>query len=247
MSAGTPNTADELREALSGAFEHDPRIDLHQSPIRIRVEGDRLILEGQVQDVTTLRRARALAEQYAGEQRTVEDRLRRRPVEPMGDRELRDEAIGAFTDEPVFAGYTLRTHTGSKAETVHDGGPDAGRILVAIEEPGTITLSGSVGSLSHRRLAEALMWWIRGCEAVDNCLEVDPPEEDSDDEINDAVRIVLEKDPMVRADQLRVGTAAGIVHLDGAVATEDERRFAVGDCFAVPGVYDVLDRLQVSG
>ncbi len=247
MSEHKADTPEAIEEALSAAFETDPWINLHQSPVRASVEGDRVILEGQVEHVAAMRRALALAEHHAGAHRTVENRLRRKPVEPMGDRELRDEAVNAFTGEPVFAGYTLRTHTGNKTETVHDGGPGAGRILVAIEEPGTITLSGSVGSLSHRRLAEALMWWIRGCEAVDNCLEVAPPEEDSDDEINDAVQIVLEKDPMVHADQLRVGTAAGVVHLDGTVASEDEKRFAALDCFSVPGVYDVLDRLAVAG
>ncbi|MFO7581226.1 BON domain-containing protein [Guyparkeria sp.] len=246
MSDHKPDTPEALEEALAAAFETDPWINRHHSPIRVSVEGDRVILEGRVEHVAAIRRALALAEQLAAPHRAVEDRLRRRPIEPMGDRELRDEAVNAFTGEPVFAGYTLRTHTGDKTETIHDGGPDGGRILVAIEDPGTITLTGSVGSLSHRRLAEALMWWIRGCETVDNCLEIDPPEEDSDDEINDAVRIVLEKDPMVHADLLRIGTAAGIVHLDGTVATEEEKRFAVLDCFSVPGVYDVLDRLQVN-
>ena len=53
-----------------------------------------------------------------------------------------------------------------------------------------------------------------------NGLGVTPTEADSDFEIADAVRLVLEKDPFVNADQLRVGVRNAIVALDGVVPTE---------------------------
>ena len=246
MTQSVPTNAEELKDALSAAFEQDPWINLHQFPVRSRLEGDRLILEGQVKDVSAWRRSEVLAGHLVGTRWTVENHLKRRPAEPMGDRELRDEIISAFCGESSLAGIALHTHTGSRTETVQEGESGTGRIMVAIED-GTVILAGEVGSLSHRRLAEAMCWWIGGCEAVDNRLTVEPPEEDSDDELNDAVRIVLEKDPTVHADRLRVGTAAGIVHLDGTVATREEQRFAVLDCFAVPGTWDVNDRLEVVG
>lgn len=239
-------TAAELTDTLSAALEQDPWINPHRCPVRHRIEGDRLILEGEVEHVAAWRRAEAIARQLADGRWAVENHLRRHPVEAMGDRELRDGIVTAFTGESSFANVTLHAHTGNRTETIQEGEPDAGRIMVAIEGS-TIILAGEVGSLSHRRLAEALAWWVGGCEAVDNRLTVVPAEEDSDDELNDAVRIVLEKDPMVHADRLSVGTAAGVVHLDGTVASEEERRFAALDCFAVPGVWDVNDRLEVAG
>ncbi|MGM0516286.1 MAG: BON domain-containing protein [Pseudomonadota bacterium] len=246
MTQPVPNSAEELKDALSAAFEQDPWIDLHRFPVRSRVEGDRLILEGQVEDVAAWRRSEVLARHLVGDRWAVENHLKRRLTEPMGDRELRDAIISAFSGESSFAAITLHTHTGRRTETVREDQSDAGRIMVAIED-GTVILAGEVGSLTHRRLAEAMCWWIGGCEAVDNRLTVEPPEEDSDDELNDAVRIVLEKDPTVHADTITVGTAAGVVHLDGTVATEGERRFAALDCFAVPGTWDVNDRLEITG
>jgi osmotically-inducible protein OsmY len=244
MTQPLPNTPEELKDALSAAFERDPWIDLHGFPVRSRVEGDRLILEGRVEDVAAWRRCDVLARHLADGRWAVDNHLKRRLTEPMGDRELHDAIISAFSEESSFAAVTL--HTGRPTETVREEPSNAGRIMVTIED-GTVILAGEVGSLSHRRLAEAMSWWIGGCEAVDNRLTVEPPEEDTDDELNDAVRIVLEKDPMVHADTITVGTAAGVVHLDGTVATEGERRFAVLDCFAVPGVWDVKDRLEIGG
>ena len=246
MPQSAPTTAEELTEAFSAALEQDPWINRHRCPIQARVEGDRLVLEGEVEHVAAWRRAEAIARHLANGRWAVENRLRRHPVEPMGDRELRDGIVTALTGESSFANVTLHAHTGNRTETLREGEPDAGRLMVAIEGS-TIILAGEVGSLSHRRLAEALAWWVGGCESVDNRLAVVPDEEDSDDELNDAVRIVLEKDPMVHADRIAVGTAAGIVHLDGTVAAEEEKRFAALDCFAVPGVWDVNDRLEIAG
>jgi osmotically-inducible protein OsmY len=69
---------------------------------------------------------------------------------------------------------------------------------------GVVTLNGDVPSLSHKRLAGALAWWVPGCRDVVNGLEEVPPEEDNDDELTDAVRLVLEKNPFVNATKIRV-------------------------------------------
>lgn len=236
----------EIIDELSAAFERDQWINLHRYPLHIRARDGRLVLEGMVENVAARRRALALAEQIAKGRWSVEDRLRREPTEHMGDRQLRDEVTEKLSSEPVFADYSLRTETAGKIETVHDAGPDAHEIVVHVDG-GDVRLTGSVGSLSHRRLAEVLAWWVYACELVDNRLEVIPPEEDSDNEITDAVRMALEKDPLVHADQLRVGTAGGVVHLDGLIATEAERKFAVLDAWSVHGVWDVLDRTEIAG
>lgn len=56
-----------------------------------------------------------------------------------------------------------------------------------------------------------------------NSLEVVPPEEDSDDEVADALRLVLEKDPLVLADQIRAGVSNWVVTLEGLVGGEEEK------------------------
>ena len=57
--------------------------------------------------------------------------------------------------------------------------------------------------------------------------------------------MVLEKDPMVHATQLCVGTAAAVVEMRGLVASEEERDLALRDAWYVPGVWDVVDHIEV--
>ena len=233
----------EVLKELTATLENDPWINMHKYPVMVCSKEGRVVLDGKVENIAAKRRALALAQQLVGDRWPLMDLLRRVPTKPMKDLELRNELVERLSTEPVFTEYTLRTEVGGEVETIHDAGPGAYEILVHIHN-GAVRLIGSVGSLTHQRLAEVLVWWSYGCETVDNQLEVTPPEKDTDNEITDAVRMVLEKDPLVHASQLRVGTAGGIVHLDGSVASEEERKFAVLDAWCVRGVWDVLDRIE---
>lgn len=82
---------------------------------------------------------------------------------------------------------------------------------------------------------EVIAWRTGACAPVDNALEVVPPEEDDDNELTDAVRMAMEKDPLVDATQLRIGTAGGIVHLDGWMPNDEQREAAVEDAWLMPG------------
>jgi osmotically-inducible protein OsmY len=174
---------------------------------------------------------------------TVDDRLYVKPTEHREDHELREQIEAAFGNESVFRDYTVMTEVAGNTETVHDAGTDD-RLIKAAVSDGAITLSGRVESLSHSRLAEVLMWRTDGCRYVDNELEVAPPAPDTDDDITDVVRIVLEMDPLVHADQLVVGTAGGVVVLTGSVASREEKKLAILDAWHVPGVADVVDRIE---
>jgi osmotically-inducible protein OsmY len=110
-------------------------------------------------------------------------------------------------------------------------------------EAGVVTLNGQVPSLSHKRLAGVLAWWVPGSRDVINGLEVMPPEEDNDDEITDAVRLALEKDPFVNAAQVRVRTKHAIVTLEGLVAHDTEKHMAECDAWYVFGVDKVINTL----
>lgn len=84
-----------------------------------------------------------------------------------------------------------------------------------------------------------------GSRDVINGLGVNPPEEDNDAEITDAVRLVLEKDPFVNPDQVRVATNNATITLDGLVPTASKRNMAEHDAWYVFGVENVVNRIAV--
>jgi len=237
--------SNDLIDGIGAALERDPRVNLHRSPVTVSMEEDRIVLEGDMADIAQKRAAVDAAARVLKDRKQwrIDDRLRIRPGEHKENLELKEEVESALGNEPALRDYTLTMEVAGDSETIHDG-MSADRSIAAAVDDGSVTLSGRVESLTHSRLAEVLTWWTDGCIFVDNRLEVFPPEEDTDDELNDAVRIILEKDPLVHADQLQVGTAGGVVIMSGSVATTDEKRFAVLDAWYVPGVSDVVDRIE---
>jgi len=126
--------------------------------------------------------------------------------------------------------------------------PVLDRLRVAVPDAGGEgKLRDEVVNLTHCRLAEVLAWWAAGCERVENLLHVVPPEQETDDELADAVRLVIEKDPLLRADQLLITVQHGVITLDGYAASDEERHLAERDTWYIPGVQDVVDRIQVGG
>jgi osmotically-inducible protein OsmY len=176
----------------------------------------------------------------------IVDRLRVAPAEPMEDGEIRDHVCAAFLQEPAFLGYTIRALVKESWETVREtpGGP-TGLIEVEVAD-GVVTLNGRVGSLSHMRLAGVLAWWVPGSRDVVNGLEVLPPEEDNDDEVADAVRLVLEKDPFVNAGQIRVTCSDYTVTLEGLVPKPLEKEMAEADAWYVFRVGKVINRIDIA-
>jgi osmotically-inducible protein OsmY len=110
---------------------------------------------------------------------------------------------------------------------------------------GVVTLNGQVSSLSNKRLAGVLVWWVPGTRDVINGLEEVPPEQDNDDELTDAVRCVLEKDPFVNASKIRVSCKDWVVTLEGLVPTETMREMAEQDTWYVLGVKTVINKIVV--
>jgi osmotically-inducible protein OsmY len=98
--------------------------------------------------------------------------------------------------------------------------------------------------LTAKRLAGVLAWWVPGSRDVVNGIEVLPPAEDNDDEVVDAVRLVLEKNPFVNASQIRVSCSNYIVTLEGLVKSEAQRRMAEADAWYVFRVDRVVNLLQ---
>ncbi len=233
-----------VKEVLA-ALERDPRIDLHHNPIAALYADGILTLEGEVPNIAGKKRGLEIAAAVPGVTGIV-DRLRVTPAEAMEDGVIRDHVCDAMAQEPAFQEYTLRASVRNSWELVRVApGEPAGVMAIEVAD-GIVTLNGSVGSLSHKRLAGVLAWWVPGCRDVVNGLEVEPPEEDSDDEVVDAVRMVLEKDPFVNAGQIRVSCRDYAVTLEGLVPKPLERDMAEADAWYVFRVGDVINRIESS-
>ncbi len=231
---------------VSAGFERSPRIDLHHYPIEVSMRDGAVVLDGTVADIGAKKTAVAIAREMAGGASVV-DHLRVATSEHREDGALRDAVVHALMQEPVFSEYGLSESADGEGRILREPvNGEQGRIEIRVHD-GIVTLSGQVGSLTHRRLAEVLAWWMDGCEDVDNRLRVVPGEVETDGELSDAVRMALEKDPFVHAGQLSIAVRGRVVTLRGSVASEQERRLAELDAWYIPGVQQVIDEIEARG
>ncbi|HSE89902.1 MAG TPA: BON domain-containing protein [Candidatus Binatia bacterium] len=235
---------ERIVKEIRAALEKDTRINLHRYPIQIAVQNGDLILEGVVADIAAKKLALVAAAEIHGVQRIV-DRLKVSPAEKMGDAEIRDHVCKLLLEESALEQCFIHGWVGSGVETVRKAILEpAGSIVVAVND-GVVTLNGEVPSLTHKRLAGVLAWWVPGTRDVINGLEEVPPEEDNDDELIDAVRLVLEKDPFVNASKIRVTSKDWIVTLEGLVPNDTMKQIAERDAWYVLGVKRVINRIEV--
>ena len=236
----------ELSKEIRAALEVDPRVDLHRFPIHVVDNGEGLRLEGNVESIAAKRVAMALAQRVSGMDRVI-DALRLVPTEVRGDGEIRDAFARGLLQQPELRNCTLRQQNRGRTEMVqeaHDDWP-SGEVGFGVDG-GILTVDGKVISLSHKRMVEAIAWWTPGCRDVVNRLQVVPAEEDNDDELADAIRLVLEMDPLVHADQIGIRSERGVITLAGLLQRDEERRMAEMDAWSVWGVLDVHNHIQVS-
>jgi osmotically-inducible protein OsmY len=130
-----------------------------------------------------------------------------------------------------------------RLEIVHAPLTSVGRIDFAVTR-GVVTLAGEAPSLAQKRLAGVLAWRVPGTRDVINTLAVQPAEEDSDDAIRDAMRMVLDRDPTLRAAGIQVDSRGGVT-LNGTIPALSERKAAERDAWYLWGVRDVVNRLTV--
>lgn len=225
-------------------LEAEPRVNLHRDPIDIDVVEDAVVLEGEVDDIAAKKLALELAASVPGP-RGIVDRLHVRPVQRRGDGAIRDALCEALLALAELKNCAIRVRVKGDVETLRQAPADgAGEIEVAVED-GVVTLEGSVISLSHKRIAGVLAWWTPGCRDVVNSLGVSPPEEDTDDEVADALRLVFEIDPALDPDGIVARVRNGVVTLEGHVRSEAERRRAEFDAWALFAVDRVVNKLEV--
>lgn len=234
----------DILSGLRSALHKDRWVQPEAEGIDVAVTRHGIILNGSTETLGAKRRAVILAN-MAGETAVI-DCLRRRPAGSTGDNEIARQLCSRLEQEPVFRDYGIALMKGNRIDAYRQPNPTGYIIIVSVDE-GAIRLTGSVGSLSHRRMAEVLCWWLEDCQFVDNELEVSPQQEDNDDEINDAVRLCLEKDPFIGSGQLHVYTAAAIVRIEGSLRGISQRSRVLHDVWSVAGVWDIDDLTQDSG
>ena len=239
---------ERITKQVLSALEHDRRVDLHRDRVEVGFDDGVATLSGEVSSIAAKRVTLELTARLP-EVTGVVDRLRVRPAEAMGDGAIADHLERALAADTVFAEYALYRQVGAGARrVVRAGGGEgaAGGCWIEIRvEDGVVTLDGDVPSLSHKRLAGALAWWVPGSRDVINGLGVEPPEEDNDQEILDALRIVLEKDPMLDATQIRPRCKNSIVTLEGWAVSDAQRDLVEFDAWALFGVDGVVNDIEV--
>jgi osmotically-inducible protein OsmY len=234
----------EVMKVVKAAFEHEPRINLHSHPIEMDFEDGVLTLEGEVENIAAKKLGLELAIVVPGVTGIV-DRLHVTPAMQMGDGAVLDAVRDALLQEPALRECTIRVRQKGKEETVRESlSPNPGVIELSVKN-GVVLLDDHVPSLGQKRLAGVLAWWVPGSRDVINGMAVEPPEEDNDDEISEAVRLVFEKNRLVNADQIRVSTQNAVVTLEGLVRNEREKHMAEFDAWYVFGVDRVINRLGV--
>jgi osmotically-inducible protein OsmY len=235
---------EKIVRQIRAGLEKDTRINLHRYPITVATQDGDLILAGEVESIAAKKLALLAASEIHGVQRII-DRLKVIPAEQMGDAEIRDHVFKVLTEEPALEHCFLRGPGEGEMATIRKAAPEsAGSIIVEVID-GTVILNGEVPSLTHKRLAGVLAWWVPGTRDVVNGLEEIPPEQDNDDELIDAVRLVLEKDPFVNATKIRVSSKDWLVTLEGLVPTETMKQMAERDTWYVLGVKSVINTIAV--
>jgi osmotically-inducible protein OsmY len=235
---------EQLCSAVRAAIEHQLHVDSRDQHLDINVRNGALLLEGEVQDIILKRMLAPVVEKVPGVQDVV-DRIQVTPSERREDGALFDAVYEAISEEPVFRNHDIAALNGVDLKTRSKDAAAADGYISLKSHDGVVTLRGKVPSLSHKRLAEVLAWWTTGVVGVSNQLCVTPDEEDNDDEITDALRMVLEKDPWLDAGQIWAHTHEGTVVLDGLLPSKEQKHMAECDAWYVNGVTKVTNRIEV--
>ncbi len=229
---------------IQAAFEVDPWVNPHRDQIKIREERGRVVLEGEVRALSAKRRAPLVAREVEGVEEVV-DRLTVTPTEEMEDDEILEHLGRILLDDIAFKHYRidLINHKGEE-ERLQDPPQPAGWLRIHAED-GTVWLEGEVKSLCDFRLLEAYAWWIPGIRNVVNRLKVNPPEEDSDEQLKEAIRLILDTDRFANGEMIAFDAQDGKVRLWGAVRYLDQKKLIEDAIWAIPGVREIQNGLTV--
>ncbi|MBI5776901.1 MAG: BON domain-containing protein [Nitrospirae bacterium] len=231
-------------KAVRAAFERAPRINLHKYPVHMDFQDGALTLEGEVEHIAAKKLCLELAIAVPGVTGIV-DRLHVAPATWMGDGAILDAVRDVLLQEPSLQSCTIKLKRKGRVETARAVTTRPHGIIEVSVKDGVVLLDDHVSSLAQKRFAGVLAWWVPGSRDVVNGMAVEPPQEDSDEEITKTVRMVLKKDPFVNVDRIRVNTDKAVVTLEGDVPSEAQKEMAEFDVWYMFGVDKVVNRLEV--
>jgi osmotically-inducible protein OsmY len=240
--------SDTVLKQVMAAFERESHLKLQNHPIHMSFDDGALTVAGEVPDIASKKRLLQLTQMHSEGKRLV-DQLRVIANPPVGDGELRTHICERLAQAVDFRNCVICARIKGQLEvlrgTMDQAGNDGSGVIEVTVEDGVVTLTGQVISLSHRRLAGVTAWWVGGCRDVANLLELVPAEADGDEEISEALHLVLETDQRVRAEQITINVENHRITLAGWVATEAERRQAEQDAWCLDAIEGVINRIQV--
>jgi osmotically-inducible protein OsmY len=242
-----PRAASEkehIVKTVRAAFERSPRINLHKFPIRMDFRDGALTLEGEVEHIAAKKLCMELAITVPGVSGIV-DRLHVTPATHMGDGAILDAVRDALLQEPTLQNCTIEIRHKGKVEMIREITTEPHGVIELSVADGVVLLDDHVTSLAQKRFAGVLAWWVPGSRDVVNGLAVEPPQDDSDDEIAKTVRAVLKKDPFVNVDRIRASANKAVVRLEGEVPSAEQKEMAEFDAWYVFGVDKVINKLDV--
>ncbi len=216
----------------------------HLKDLRIEADGA-LVLDGEVPSVAAKKLALEHVAAATPSVTCLVDRLHVTPATSMTDKEIRVHLRNGLIEEQSFKALEIAELENNELRLMR-GAPEKklGHIEFEVKD-GVVILNGSAPGLTSKRLAGVIAWWVPGVRDVFNGIEVAPPEEDSEDNIAEAVRVVLEKDAFVNASQVAVRVNGREVHLAGLVPNETERQAAERDVWCLFGVDKVINDIKV--
>lgn len=237
-----------ILKSVRALFEREPRIDLHRWPIRLDMTDDGVvILEGDFGDIAAKKLALEIAGSAPGVRGLI-DRLHVAPAEPRGDGAILESLSATLLAAPDFRNCAIRVAKKGQSVTLRETELEdpSGDMLLSVTD-GVATLDGWVLSLSHKRVAGVLAWWVPGCRDVIDALEVLPGEQDNDEEIREALSLVLEMDPMIpHPEGIQILTRDAVVTLEGQVGSQAEKSRAEQDAWYMFAVDKVVNHLAVA-
>jgi len=218
----------QILKVVRTAFERELRINLHKYPVRMDFSDGVLTLEGEAEHVAAKKLSLELAiavPRVTG----IVDRLHVAPSTHMGDGAILDAVRDALLREPGLQNCTLQVKRKGTWETVREATVTPHGVIQVSVTDGVVLLDDHVTSLIQKRLAGVLAWWVPGSRDVINGMEVVSLQEDSDEEIAKAVRLVLGKDPFVNVERIRVSVKKAVVTLEGDAPSAPQKEMSEFD------------------
>lgn len=207
-----------------------------------------LTIEGEAQTLAVKKRALRMAAIVSGAV-GLADRLHVRRPAVMTDGEIRTAVGERLALDPRFQDLSIeedldpRPAAEAYRAVVTPPGEACGRIGISVDD-GVVTLDGRVPGLVRKRLAGAIAWRVAGVRDVVNGLAVEPPEDDGPDQLEEAIREVLDGHPLFDDAQIKAGVFGDAVRLTGLVHSREARQAAEDAAWTVLGVDEVINEIE---